>query len=99
MADPEVTCNTKQNVNSPHEHISHLVKPANQCRWTRNRVIASINTETNSLYVIDPVNGARANIGAVCESDRAPYFRTYTDGQWYNNFLSLNQLSARLGTE
>ncbi|QBF26580.1 DUF3892 domain-containing protein [Pseudomonas tructae] len=46
---------------------------------------------TNTFYVIDPVSGARADIGVVREPGRAPYLRTYADRQWNNNLLSLNQ--------
>ncbi|WP_218567647.1 DUF3892 domain-containing protein [Pseudomonas tructae] len=41
--------------------------------------------------MIDPVSGARADIGVVREPGRAPYLRTYADRQWNNNLLSLNQ--------
>ena len=30
-------------------------------------------------------------LGVVRESGKAPYVRTYADGQWNNNLLSLNQ--------
>ena len=91
MADAQVTCINKPNVNSSHEHITHLGNPANQWRWTREQVIASIDAGTNTFYVIDPVSGARADIGVVRESGRAPYLRTYADRQRNNNMLSLNQ--------
>ena len=55
------------------------------------QVIASIDAKTNTFYVLDPANGKRADIGVVRESGKAPYVRTYADGQWNNNLLSLNQ--------
>lgn len=91
MADAQVTCITKPNVNSSHERITHLGNPTNQWRWTREQVIASIDAGANTFFVIDPANGARANIGVVRESGHTPYLRTYADGGWNNNLLSLTQ--------
>ena len=91
MTDAQVTCINKPHVNSSHEHITHLGNPANQWRWTREQVIASIDAGTNTFYVNDPVSGVRADIGVVRESGLAPYLRTYADRQWNNNLLSLNQ--------
>lgn len=91
MADAHVTCITKPNANSSHEHITHLGNPAAQWRWTREQVIASIDAGTNTFFVLDPLSGARANIGVVRDPNKAPYLRTYADGRWNNNLLSLNQ--------
>jgi Protein of unknown function (DUF3892) len=60
-------------------------------RWTREQVIASIEAKTSTLFVIDPHNGKRANIGVVRSPGRAPFLRTHTDGDWNDNLLSLNQ--------
>lgn len=91
MADAQVTCITKPLPQSPHEHITHLGNPAGNWMWTREKVIESIDAKTNTFYVLDPANGNRANVGVVRESGKAPYLRTYADGQWNNNLLSLNQ--------
>ncbi|MGE6385420.1 DUF3892 domain-containing protein [Pseudomonas sp. NPDC078416] len=91
MADVQVTCITKPNAQSTHEHITHLGNPAGKWMWTREQVIQSIDSKTNTFYVVDPVNGKRANIGVVRAAGKAPYVRTYSDGDWNNNLLSLNQ--------
>lgn len=91
MADAQVTCITKPNVHSAHEHITHLGNPVGKWMWTREQVIASIDAKSNTFYVLDPANGKRADIGVVRESGKAPYVRTYADGQWNNNLLSFNQ--------
>lgn len=91
MADAQVTCITKPHPQSPHEHITHLGNPAGNWMWTRKAVIDSIDAKSNTFYVLDSANGNRANIGVVRESGKAPYLRTYADGQWNNNLLSLNQ--------
>ena len=91
MADAQVTCITKPHPQSPHEHITHLGNPAGGWTWTREAVIASIDAKTNTFFVLDPANNRRADIGVVRESGKALYVRTYADGTWNNNLLSLNQ--------
>ena len=41
--------------------------------------------------VIDPRTGKRADVGVVRQNGRPPYLRTYADGVWNDNLLSLNQ--------
>lgn len=91
MADAQVTCIVKPNPQSPHEHITHLGNPAGQWMWTREQVIASIEDKSNTFFVLDPGSNKRADIGVVREAGKLPYLRTYADGQWNNNLLSLNQ--------
>ena len=93
MADVQVTCIIKQNNQSPHEHITHLGNPPTW-RWTREQVIASIDAKTNTFFVRDPHSGKRADVGVVREAGKVPYLRTYADGTWNNNLLSLNQCPA-----
>lgn len=94
MADVQVTCISKPNSQSLHEHITHLGNPhtaGGGWIWTREQVIASIDANSNTFYVLDPVSGKRANIGVVREAGKVPYVKTYADGRWSNNLLSLNQ--------
>jgi hypothetical protein len=63
-------------------------------RWTREQVIASIEAQTNTFFVVDPRNGKRADIGVVRPPGRAPYLRTYADGDWNDNLLSLKSVPA-----
>jgi hypothetical protein len=90
MADAQVTCIVKPHPQSPHEHITHLGN-SGHWMWTREQVIASIEEKSNTFFVIDPYSGRRAIVGVVREPGKAPYLRTYADGQWNNNLLSLNQ--------
>jgi hypothetical protein len=94
MPDAQVTCIIKPQVNSPHEHITHLGNPP-QWVWPREDVIASIDNQTNTFFVLDPISGRRSNIGVVRENGKAPYLRTHADGNWNNNLLSLNQCPYR----
>ena len=91
MADCQITCIRTPQPFSPHEHITHVGNPVAGWVWTREAVIASIDAGTNTFYVIDPRNGKRANVGVWRVLGRAPFLRTYADGDWNDNLLSLNQ--------
>ena len=91
MPDAQITCITKPDPQSPHEHITHVGNPSAGWKWTREQVISSIDAGTNTFYVIDPNNGKRSNVGVIRPSGRAPYLRTHADGDWNDNLLSLNQ--------
>ena len=90
MADCQVTCIVKPHPQSPHEHISQLGNPPTW-QWTRERVIASIDAQTNTFFVLDRQNGKRSDVGVVREAGKAPYLRTHADGYYNNNLLSLDQ--------
>ncbi len=94
MADAQVTCIIKPHPQSPHEHITHVGNPP-QWVWLREDVIASIEAKTNTFFVRDPHSGKRSEIGVVREPGKAPYLRTYADGNWNNNLLSLDQCPYR----
>jgi hypothetical protein len=91
MADVQVTCITKPHPQSPHEHITHVGNPSAGWKWAREQVITSIEARTNTFFVIDDRTGKRADVGVVRQNGRAPYLRTYADGVWNDNLLSLNQ--------
>lgn len=95
MADLQITCITKPNPMSSHEHITSLGNAAGGWIWPREKVIESIVAKTNTFYVIDPSNGKRAYVGVVRETGKSPYVRSHADGYWDNNLLSLNQCPLR----
>lgn len=95
MADVQVTCINKPDVNSPVEHITHLGNPAGNWRWTREAVIASIDARENTFYVLDPHTRQRANVRVIRPVGRPAYVRTSPDGDLYDNLLSLNQCPIR----
>ena len=82
MADVQVTCITKPHPQSPHEHITELGNPKAGWKWSRDRVIASIDAKTNTFFVVDPYTGKRSNVGVVRPAGRAAYLRTHADGDW-----------------
>ncbi len=84
MADVQVTCINKQPRNDPYEGITHL--GGQGWRWTRQQVINSINRKENTFYTL--VAGNRGNIGVV-NGPNGDYLRTYADGKWNDNLLSL----------
>lgn len=84
MADVQVTCITKPDRNSKHEGITHL--GGSGWKWTRAEVIASIEAKSNTFFT--KVNGNRGDIGVV-NGATGKYLRTYADGQWNDNLLSL----------
>lgn len=89
MADVLVSCINKQNRNSSYEGITHLGNPNSSnggWKWTRQQVIESIEAGTNTFYTL--VNGNRGNIGVV-NGPTGKYVRTYADGKWNDNLLSL----------
>jgi Protein of unknown function (DUF3892) len=91
MADVQITCIRKPHPQSAHEHITHVGNPHVGWEWERERVIASIDARTNTFYVIDPFTGKRSDVGVVRAAGKLPFLRTYADGDWNNNLLSLNQ--------
>ena len=92
MADCQITCITKPHVLSSHEHITHVGHPPNWV-WPVQDVIRSIDDRKNTFYVIDPVSRKRADVGVIRQVKKNPYLRTYANGDWNSNLLSLNQCS------
>lgn len=84
MADALVSCINKQPRNNPYEGITHLGGAG--WRWTRQQVIDSIKAGTNTFFTL--VDGNRGDIGVV-HGPNGPYLRTYADGKWNDNLLSL----------
>lgn len=90
MADVQVTCISKPHPQSQHEHITHAGNPPRWV-WRTEDVISSITMGTNSFFVLDRFTGRRSEVGVVRPTGRRPYLRTYADGIWNDNLLSLNQ--------
>jgi hypothetical protein len=86
MADVQVTCIRKQPSNNPHEGITHL--GGRTWEWPCKDVVDSINARTNTFFTMK--DGIRADIGVV-NGPNGPYVRTYANGKWTDNLLSLNE--------
>ncbi len=90
MADCEIRCITKSHPQGGHEHITHVGNRVTaNWYWTVEQVIQSIDSNTNTFYVKDPKTGKRANVGVVRPAQGRAYIRTYADGVWNDNLLSL----------
>ena len=87
LTDVRITCITKSTPNGSHEHITHVGSPQFSRNWTVDEVIQSITANTNTFHVTS--GGKRANVGVVRPDGRRPYIRTYADGIWNDNLLSL----------
>jgi hypothetical protein len=98
MADVQVTCIDKPHPDSPYEHITHIGNPSAGWKWPREKVIESIDAKTNTFYVLDPYNGKRSDVGVMRPPSRPAYLRTYADGDWNNNLLSLDQCPLTLAS-
>jgi len=86
VSDVQVKCINKQPRNNPHEGITHL--GGDGWKWTRQEVINSIEAGTNSFFTL--VQGNRGDIGVV-DGPNGKYLRTYADGKWNDNLLSLRE--------
>ncbi len=91
MADCRITHIRKQDRFSPHEHITHVGNPSAGWIWTTEQVILSINARTNTFYVLDVLSNKRSTVGVVQSIGKRPFLRTYADGFWNDNLLSLPQ--------
>ena len=90
MSDVRITCILKSQSHGGCEHITDVGNPAGNWMWPVKQVIESIDAKTNTFFVLDPATGKRAEVGVVRPTDgRKPYLRTYADGYWNDNLLSL----------
>jgi len=88
MADARVTCINKQPRNDTHHGITHLGGP--NWKWTRQEVINSIKSGTNTFHTL--VDGKRAEV-KVREGANGEYVQTQADGVWTDNLLALQECS------
>lgn len=89
MADVRITCITKSHPQGGNEFITHVGALDGRWRWTKEQTIRSIEDKSNTFFVVDAASGKRADVGVVRPSVGTPYLRTYADGIWTDNLLSL----------
>lgn len=86
MADVRVTCINKTPRDDTHHGITHL--GGTGWKWTRQQVIDSINSRSNTFYTFE--GGKRADVAVVKGTPLSgDYLQTHADGQWTNNLLAL----------
>ena len=92
MVDVRITCITLSDTNALHEHITHVGSPQfnpSGSKWTVAQVVQAIESKLHTFYVTGS-NGKRADVGVIDPKNGRPkYIRTYADGSWNNNLLSL----------
>jgi hypothetical protein len=93
MAYYQVTCITKPNAFSRHEHITHIGNPSAGWKITREDAIRRIDSGSDIFYVKDPQSDKIALIFVRREFGKIPFLQTYADRDWNDNLLSLNQCS------
>jgi len=84
MADVIVTCINKTPRNDPYQGITHLGNSTG--KWTRQQVIDWIENKSHTFYTQS--GSIRSDIGVV-NGPNGKYLRTYANGKWNDNLLSL----------
>ncbi|WP_085718827.1 DUF3892 domain-containing protein [Pseudomonas sp. B28(2017)] len=88
MADCRITCITLSDSSRFHERIIQVGNGSVPWFLSTSDTVRRIETGTDTFYVMD-TNGRRANVGVVKPTNGTPYLRTYADGIWTDNLLSL----------
>jgi len=95
MKEFEVTCINKPDRYSAHEHITHIGNIAAHWRITRELAIKKIDAQEEAFFTIDRSTGKKVYIRVVRgDGNKAPYLRTYADGKWQDNLLSLDDCNG-----
>jgi hypothetical protein len=92
MANVRIKCITLSGTVKSHQHITHVgsdqFQPAGS-KWTVAQVVSAIENKEHTFYVQDSA-GNVAYVGVVDPGNGgAKYIRTYADGKWSDNLLSL----------
>jgi hypothetical protein len=91
----EVTCITKPDRTSQHEHITHIGNVAGNWKVTRESAIQRIDSKEESFFTTDKSTGTKILVGVVRgDGNKAPYLRTYADGKWNDNLLAQLECGA-----
>lgn len=91
-----ITCINKDNGNhmNPYEGITHFGWVNEQTRATgrstRAEMVDFLNRQGGVAYVKDE-RGNTAFVGVWTSAHGIPYLRTYADGKWTDNLLSLEE--------
>jgi hypothetical protein len=91
MPEFQVTCITKPDRMSRHEHITHIGSLDNHWRMTREEAIRRIDAKQENFYTVERISGRKMYIGVVRETGKFPYLRTHADGKWNDNLLALEE--------
>ena len=87
MVSHQITAVRKLHRASSTEHITHVRYDG--FVWPRERVIKLIEARTDSFYVQKGWDKAWVEV-VYPHMPRRPFLRTYPDGKWDDNLLSLH---------
>ncbi|MGY2440262.1 MULTISPECIES: DUF3892 domain-containing protein [unclassified Pseudomonas] len=87
MGDCQITCITLSGSKS-HDRITQVGNASVPWYLTTADAVQRIEAKTDTFYVKNSF-GIRAEVGVVRPSQGLPYLRTYADGVWTDNLLSL----------
>lgn len=95
MKEYQVTCITKPDRFSPHEHITHIGNLEGRWRITRELAIQKIDSKQEAFFTVDRTSGKKMYVGVVRgDGIKAPYLRTHADGKWNDNLLALSDCNG-----
>lgn len=87
MSELRITCIKKSNPYGKHEHITHVGVSGSV--YTKETIIDAIEQKKFTFFVQDQRTGVRSEVGVVKPNSGMPYLRTYANGYWNDNLLSL----------
>jgi hypothetical protein len=88
MSEYQVTCITKPNRFSTHEHITHIGNVSSGWRLTRETAIYRIEFGVAKFFTIEASTGKKAYLDVVKPDFGGKYLRTHADGKWNDNLLA-----------
>lgn len=93
MPELQVTCVTKPDRFSAHEHITHIGG-----NWTPRilrveEAIDLIDSGKAAFYTVEKATGKRADVRVVRVDGKRPHLRTVADGYYNDNLLALSECS------
>jgi hypothetical protein len=94
MSEYHVTCVTKPDRFSTHEHITHIGNTASNWKITRESVITRIESKQDAFYTVDSGTGRKVYVGVVRDPGKAAYLRTHADGKWNDNLLAQGECNG-----
>jgi len=91
----EITCITKPDRLSQHEHITHVGNTAGNWKIARESAIQRIEGKQEAFYTTDKTTGRKIYVRVVREGGlKPPYLRTHADGKWNDNLLAQQECGA-----
>ncbi len=95
MDEYEVNCISKPQGTSGHEHITHIGHSGHGWRMNRAAVIAQVEAQAAVFYTVDKASGKRMYIGVARGTEKGPHLRSYAQGKWNDNLLTLPECGSR----